>query len=481
MTQRHSPTVGDNLAENACPMRVRPSRLQHPLTAILLGALVVRLVIISMTGDLGIRIADERDYHDLATSLVTGTGFTSRFGPTSLRPPLYPAFVAGAWNLTDSRSLQVVRLLQALLGLATAGLVFHLGRRLYDQPAALAASAVIAYYPALLLSHSLLLTETLFAFLLTAASLAIVVTLQQASPAVALGGGVLLGLAALTRSIVWPFPVVLAPFVVLVGRGLLRQRVACAALLLAGHVLVVAPWAIRNTQLQGMPVVVDTMGGLNLRMGNYEHTPHDRIWDAVSMAGSKSWVHGLPPAPPGGGVWNEGQKERWAREQAVAFILDHPGLTLWRSAIKFTDFWGLDRDFLAGVQRGLFNPPRWASGVAGLALLVGYPLVICLAILGVCLRPPADWRGHAALWLLVAFVTALHSVVFGHPRYRLPLTPIFAVYAGAALAGRVWQLRQQYPGRWRLAVAICAGLVAIWIAQFVVRDWPHVQRLVGSA
>lgn len=461
---------------------VRPAtRVRHPLAVVAVTAVVVRLTILAMTPDLGVRIADERDYHDLATSLVDGRGFESRFGPTSLRPPLYPGFVATAWSLTDSRSLQVIRALQGVLGLATAGLVFLLTRRLYDERAATAAAAVIAFYPALLLSHSLLLTETLFTFLLAAAGLAVVATLQQPRPLAALGGGVLMGLAALTRSIVWPFPLVLAPFIALVGRGTPRQRLACAALLLAGHALVLTPWAIRNTRLQGVPVVVDTMGGLNLRMGNYEHTPHDRIWDAVSMAGSKSWVAGLPPSPPAGGEWTEGLKERWARERAVEFILEHPALSLKRGGIKFADFWGLDRDFLAGVQRGLFNPPAWAAAVAGLALLAGFPLVIGLTLLAICLRPPADWRSHLALWLLVAFVTALHSLVFGHPRYRLPLTPVFAVYAGAALAGRVWQLRHERPGRWRLAMALCGGLAAIWIAQFVIRDWPHVQRLMEAA
>ena len=87
----------------------------------------------------------------------------------------------------------------------------------------------------------------------------------------------------------------------------------------------------------------------------------------------------------------------------------------------------------------------------------------------------------AALWLLVAFVTALHSLVFGHPRYRLPLTPVFAVYAGAAISGRVWQLRHERSGGWRLAMALCAGLAAIWIAQFVLRDWPRVQQLMEAA
>ena len=41
--------------------------------------------------------------------------------------------------------------------------------------------------------------------------------------------------------------------------------------------------------------IVDTMGGMNLRMGNYEYTPDDRMWDAVSLQGEKSWVHGLSP------------------------------------------------------------------------------------------------------------------------------------------------------------------------------------------
>ena len=41
------------------------------------------------------------------------------------------------------------------------------------------------------------------------------------------------------------------------------------------------------------------------------------------------------------------------------------GFTLWRAAIKFSDFWALDRDYVAGIQRGLFHPPMWAAVVEG--------------------------------------------------------------------------------------------------------------------
>jgi hypothetical protein len=221
------------------------------------------------------------------------------------------------------------------------------------------------------------------------------------------------------------------------------------------------------------------MGGLNLMMGNYEYTPHDRIWDAVSMSGERSWVRDLPARPPYGAVWTEGLKEQWARQQAVTFMKEHPGLTLWRAAIKFGDFWGLERDFVAGVQHGVIRPPVWVTAVVAVTTTAVYPLVLFLAVGAVWLRPPSDWRAHVALLLLVAVVCGLHTVVFGHPRYRLPLTPILAVYAGGALSARAWARPAAGGVRSLGAVATVTVFIAIWAAQFAVRDWAHIQRLLA--
>ncbi len=451
---------------------------RHRLAAVLLAAAALRVLVLAMTSLLAPQIADEKHYHLIATNLVEGRGFTAESGPTSLRPPLYPAFVAGLWAATGSRSLQVVRAIQDLLALATAVLVYWITRRLYDEKAALLAAAATAFYPALVLANSLLLTETVFTFLLTAFAACLVALVGQPRLAVALSAGVLLGLAALTRSVVWPFPLVLVPLLAWMLPAPLPRRLACAAVVLCGYAAIVAPWAVRNTRLQGVPVVVDTMGGLNLHMGNYQFTPHDRIWDAISQRGEQSWIVGIPAHPPGGGEWTEGLKERWARERAVAFMREHPGLTLRRMAIKFGDFWALDRDFVAGVQRGLFRPPAWAAVTASTAITIAFPVVIALAIVGVCVRPPADWRSHLLLLLLVCFVTALHSVVFGHPRYRLPLTPILAIYAGAAWSTKAWRRLRE---GWHVAllpVVMTATLTAIWTAQFFVRDWPLVRQVL---
>ena len=111
--------------------------LRQRLGIILLVALAIRLVILTMTAQLGLQIEDEQHYHVLATSLVEGRGFATGSGPTSLRPPLYPALLASLWWVTDSRSLQIVRGVQDLIGLATAALVYFIGRRLYDERAGL--------------------------------------------------------------------------------------------------------------------------------------------------------------------------------------------------------------------------------------------------------------------------------------------------------------------------------------------------------
>jgi 4-amino-4-deoxy-L-arabinose transferase-like glycosyltransferase len=121
--------------------------------AILGLGLVVRLAVLPATTSLGPRIADERQYHELARNLADGRGFAFEAGPTSLRPPLYPAFVAAVWTVTGSRSLQWVRVGQIGLALATTVVVFLLGRELFGDRTGLVAAAIACFYPSLLVSN----------------------------------------------------------------------------------------------------------------------------------------------------------------------------------------------------------------------------------------------------------------------------------------------------------------------------------------
>jgi len=440
--------------------------------------LVVRLAVWADTGTLGLKITDEQQYTQIAQNVRAGNGFAWAPGqPTSIRPPLYPGLLAATWITLGGTNLQAVRFVQILLSLATAALVYWLGASVWNTNTGALAAAICWLYPSLIFYDSLILTETLFTFLLIAFVASTVRLVQTPRFVFAIACGLSLGLAALTRSVLWPLPLVLCPALLLLLDVSWMRRASLAVAVLVAYGLVIAPWAVRNTRLQHVVTVVDTMGGMNLRMGNYEYTPDDRMWDAVSLHGEKNWVYGISN-DLGTGEITEGQKEKWAQRKAIAYMREHPRETLRRFVIKFADFWGLEREFMAGVQQGLYAPPLWLEVVGSAAILTAYVLVSVIGAAGLWMAAPGDRRLHAILLLPVLVLIAAHTIVFGHSRYHLPLVPILALYGAALLVERVPSLA--LPRRTALigATASVAILLAVWVRQIVVTDLDRILSLV---
>jgi 4-amino-4-deoxy-L-arabinose transferase-like glycosyltransferase len=442
---------------------------------------LVRLAILAQTPALGLQIGDEQQYSQIAGNILDGNGFAWGPGaPTSIRPPLYPALLAAIWGVAGARNLQAVRVLQIVLALATIGVVYLLGARVYGADVGRYAAAVCWLYPSFIFFNFLILTETLFTFLLLTFLLLTVVLVQSPRALAGFVCGVSLGLAALTRSVLWPVPFVLCPLLAVLIRAPLARRVALPALVLVGYALVVAPWAVRNSRLQGVVTIVDTMGGMNLRMGNYEYTPDDRMWDAVALGGEKSWVYGIWLDLPGQTI-TEGQKEKWAQRKAIEYMRAHPLVTLRRSFIKFADFWGLEREFIAGVQSGLFAPPWWFGVMASLLIVGAYVAVVVAGAAGIWLAPPDDRRMQIVLLFPVVVIVAAHTIVFGHSRYHLPLIPILAVYGSAFLATRVPSFRLVSRPTLIGATVTVTALIAIWIRQVAFVDLSRISVLLHNA
>ena len=452
------------------------------LAALAVG-LIVRLATLAATSGLDTHIEDEQHYRQLAGNLVDRHEFAFRPGaPTSLRPPFYPALIASIWTVTGRDNLQSIRAVQIVLAMLTAGLVYVLGRRAFNPKVARVAAAAYWLYPGLVVSNFLILTETLFTALLLVFLWLAVMLVQSPAPRsrVALACGVALGLAALTRSVLWPLPLVLCPLMAVAVSGSWRRRLTIAAAIFAGYAMTVGPWAIRNTRLQGVPTVIDTMGGLNLRMGNYEHTPEDRMWDAVSLSGDpmKTWVAGINDDFPNR-LPTEGEKDKWAQRKALEYMSAHPLITARRAAIKFADFWGLEREFLAGIKQGFFRPPTWAGLLISIAIVISFPLVAVAAAAGVWLTPASDWRVQTLLLLPIVAITAVHSIVFGHSRYHLPLVPLLLLFGTAA----VLQLRHAKIAAASArtgAVVTMLLLSAIWLRQILVVDLRRIQAFFGG-
>src|SRR5262249_46917441 len=151
-----------------------------------------------------------------------------------------------------------------------------------------------------------------------------------------------------------------------------------------------------------------------------------------------------------------------------------------RDVVKFFDFWGLERELVAGAAEGFFGPvSRW--GIAGLALVSfgGYAMAMFLAIFGFVLRPLDNRRLHWFFLFVVLFICGAHTVVFGHSRYHLPLMPLVLVYSTRALLDLRGVLRQRRRASFAASAVLCLVLVGGWTWGLLAGDWERWCGMVG--
>src|SRR5262249_27698865 len=105
-----------------------PATAARALGGILLVSILLRLALWTLYGDAPIHIDDEKEYNEIAVNIAERGEFAIRpWGLTSIRPPLYPALVAGVYKVTGSADFRAVRLIQVGISLMTIGLVYYLG------------------------------------------------------------------------------------------------------------------------------------------------------------------------------------------------------------------------------------------------------------------------------------------------------------------------------------------------------------------
>lgn len=189
---------------------------------------------------------DALQYHAIAVNLASGNGYTLEAGsPSTLRPPAYPAFLAGIYALTGTDYRHALYA-QALLHTALVLPLFWLGRRLTGSAAAgFLAAGLFAVHPSLEIV-SRLYAENLLIFLALGFVIAVYMAMQQQRmrPAWTLAGGVfagimglakpemaLLGLSVLVLGLLWP------------GARAHWRRLGVIAIV---SLLVVGPWQGRN-------------------------------------------------------------------------------------------------------------------------------------------------------------------------------------------------------------------------------------------
>ena len=467
-------TLGDPSNNND---RVWP----QALTAILLCGSVVRFGLWLAFAEQPVQVADAQDYNRLAVGLVEERAYLTASGkPSSLRPPLYPLVIAVLYEVFGLENYQAVRAFQGILSLATVVIVYFMGRLAFDRDVGVLAAGVTCFYPSLLGFNNLLLSETLFTFLLVLSTwLAMLAVAKQSWQLLAITG-FCLGLGALTRSILWLYSPFLSIYFLGVWQGSRKQRFGAAVIPLATMLFVVAPWAYRNTVIQDTLTIVDVMGGRNAMMGNYEYTPLERSWATVSdVTGERSWDQVLRQKYPAAKGMTQGQLDKLAMRHGIQFVLSHPILTAKRTVVRFFNYWQLERTMIAGMRQGLWgNFPGWFMIVVALLIVGSYVGTLFLGIVGLMMTRPKDRRFFWLFILSIAFPCLIHSVIFAHSRYHLPTMPILFLFTASAATqwSSIWKRRDERA--FRLAAVLCFVFVLGWARELVFVDLAQASKLL---
>jgi hypothetical protein len=383
---------------------------------------------------------DQFSYYTYGRQIADGIGYESYITgePTAYYPIGYPAilaalfFVVGHTPLPDDYVL-AANVMHVVLGTASVVLGYLIGRRLLGRVAGLVAAGILAVFPNLVFQVASFQLEVTFIFLCLAA-LAIVVlhdwaTGPPSTPRL-LAFGAVLGVSVLVRpfSIWFVGALLVAALAAHLGW---RRSLAVAAIPLAVVVVMSVPWTIRNAIRMDAFVVTSTNTGDTLCLDRFDGaTGEFRFADHEGCSD--------PNLP-------EVERNNASTRMAVRWVIDHPGREIVQIGRRARLMYGSDHDGVEAVNT-LGGGPVMADATARrLSRLAdaSFRVVGVLAAVGlVVLLGRANRRRPEVLVLLlsIASLVVVPLLLWGNPRFHLPVSPFLAILAGVAVAAGVARL-----------------------------------------
>lgn len=429
------------------------------LALLLLGA-ALRLLAILTVGAIAQPHGDERYYLGVARTLLEQGVFRGSF-----RAPGYPAFLALVQAVPPA-GLTVVRIAQGAVSLLAVALVFDVVRGRFGVRAGFVSGLLCAINPTLVHYTHFFWSETLVATQLMLVVWCLDRFAGSARSAWLAAAGLALGVTALTREMVLYFAALVAGWIVADRQRPWLWRALHVAVFVLVTGLVVLPWMVRNNSLVG-ELTLSTGRWLPIAVGNAPARDG-------TLLGSSS-ARQLP-----GRYHRQGDavaREAFARRVALESIAAQQPWWIVRKIVRNTYLLFSPASQLARyVKKGWLPASLHAHGRL-LVVLEGcfYVLSMSLGILGLWLVPGG--RTKRIVVALILFHWAVYVLANASHRYRVPLLPLFALYAGPLVCGR-WAVERSF--RLRLAGALtCLALFALIVIARA-RGAPEIADALGS-
>jgi hypothetical protein len=363
--------------------------------ALFVIAVVVRIAAAMIVGDHTSLLPDSLAYRSAAESLLR-TGLVG----DPFRMPLYPVLIA----LTGGGKGQLAA--DILIAACSVLLIYALALKLFaDRWAAAFAGLGAAFYPPLVYFSVVGLSETVFLTLVLAAFYA-----WYRGRFVL--GAVAAVLAILTRP---AFDIAAPLFIVYFTIVIHRRSVGAAARNLlvyaAIYLALMTPWWIHNYQSYGSFVRLNLALGMVLYAGNNPMNTGGggNVGEDYDV---KQFQHIRDPVA----------RDRALRDAAIKFMLENPRRVVELAALKFVRIWRLWPHHQAYSN--------WAYTLGLIGSFAPVCLFALVYLLGIGRR---ELVLISPLLLFIGYYTAVHMLLLGTIRFRLPFEPYLLIFAAMGL------------------------------------------------
>jgi 4-amino-4-deoxy-L-arabinose transferase-like glycosyltransferase len=381
------------------------------LILILLTSLVLRILF--SIDNIKALFIDISDYDNFARHIVE----YGKYPASTYHPPVYPYFIAGIYSLFGFSYLSVY-VVQSILGVFNTLFIFLIGKNIFNSRIGkLSAVASLLYWP-LTMYSGILMSETVFLFLLLLGIYLLLKGIDTGKAAYFAFCGTSIALSTPTRSINLLFIILIPIGYCVLNIKNIRTAVRNSVIFMLLFCVIMSPWVIRNYKLYNAFIPVDSLGGVNLYIGNNEKSLGffvDISHDPLDNTGK-----------------NDHESDQILKKAAVNYILNHPlrfaALTVWRSTL-FIIFDFVQIDWVLAVYMSnnfLFKFIIW--------YVLVYLSCAFFFILGVKgLR--YLWKDKKGILLLciMLYYLGVNSVFYIQARYRLPVMPFLSVAAAFSL------------------------------------------------
>jgi 4-amino-4-deoxy-L-arabinose transferase-like glycosyltransferase len=345
--------------------------------------------------------------------------------------PLYPYFL-GVLQLILGHNLWLIRLFQITLGAISCALIFRVGRELFSRQAGIAAGLILACYAPAIFFEGLIEKSILDFFLLSLLLFLVIQARDGRRSSQWLATGAVLGLLGLSRENALTLAAVLPLWIGLsFWDSPIFTRLQWIGFFLAGVLLVLVPVGVRNLTIGGEFKLTTSQFGVNFFIGNNPQAdgtygsvrnvigePHFEGKDGKRLA-EKALGRNLTPGEVSDYWW----------QKSWSYIRAYPGQWLALLGNKWLLVWNA-REIEDSDDFYIYQ--EWSWLLNSLAWVSHFGILAPLAVVGIFLTAQ-QWR---QLWLLYAMIVSLATsvavfYVFG--RYRFPLVPFLALFAGAGV------------------------------------------------